>query len=594
LLFSLTVCHAGAQEGACFENLTSVTPSTWIAGQPTNVTYTGSGFTDTGMEGCWFGNATFFVTFETGSMPTVAANIISDSEATSTVTISADAPTQTACVTVADTAIGGVILPPDTTAMTPDICLLFGGIPVQIIGACTAPTITSVKPSTWFAGKTYNNAVIKGTGFITTDKATAACPVTAVSIAAADGSAVPVSGVTVVDKTMITVTVKPPASDPTETATVTVGTAPNTGTTASLATPPQILGNQIQCDPSMNCTQSVISTTDGSEPPAQSVVVGQPIILTTNPNLPINPYKATWKVGGTNIAAYSVASDASIATVTPTVLNTSSLNTYWVYPQENIPVTYQYCVNIPGVGNQCSDEAKTSFNVTGPAATIMSTPTSWSVSPEMSCPSILQLLYFGYPDPITGCSHKPLVKGIFFKAALSNLPVLNGTAVNGKTEWVQLILKNSLSGVSLSGAQAIPANLGVGLDNTYPYGSDDSTESVTTEASDSPSNDLDPALARERRKFKADMYYLWKPQISGSIFVPLGYVEWSTSGTGVQHTKDSPPWSLASSGATSAVFHVSSDTGNTHGYPIWSGTVLNSQSNGSEDGDEDEEQEEQQ
>lgn len=90
------------------------------------------------------------------------------------------------------------------------------------------------------------------------------------------------------------------------------------------------------------------------------------------------------------------------------------------------------------------------------------------------------------------------------------------------------------------------------------------------------------------------MYYLWQPNISGSIFVPLGYVEWSTSGTGVQHTKDSPPWSLASSGATTTVFTASSDTGNTHGFPIWSSVVTNGSSNGNEDGGEGEGLEEQQ
>jgi hypothetical protein len=100
-------------------------------------------------------------------------------------------------------------------------------------GCPTSPTIASVSPSTWFAGKTYNNVVITGTGFTTADKATAACPATPVSIAAADGSAVPVSGVNVASATRIVVTVRPPANDPTETATVTVGTTPSTGTASA-------------------------------------------------------------------------------------------------------------------------------------------------------------------------------------------------------------------------------------------------------------------------------------------------------------------------------------------------------------------------
>jgi hypothetical protein len=92
------------------------------------------------------------------------------------------------------------------------------------------------------------------------------------------------------------------------------------------------------------------------------------------------------------------------------------------------------------------------------------------------------------------------------------------------------------------------------------------------------------------------MYYLWKSQIPGSIFVPLGYVVWNTSGTAVQHTKDSPPWSLDSdlSGPTTAIFHASSDTGNTHGYPTWSRVIKNTKSSGNENDDEDEGLEEQQ
>jgi len=453
---------------------------------------------------------------------------------------------------------------------------------------CNTPTIISVSPSTWFAGKTYDKVTITGTGFITADKATANCPVTPVHIGAADNSVVTVSNVNVASKTKITLTVAPPASDPTESATVTAGITPAAAKSQTFAA--QILGNQIQCDPSMNCTQPVISTADGSEPPAQAVVVGQPIILNT-PALPsgITATKTTWTVGGTNIGGYTVAPDASSATVTETVLKTSSLNTFWVYPQEGIPVSYTYCANIPGVGNQCSEEAKATFNVSGPTASISPTTTFWSVTPQMSCPNTVQFLYFGYPDPTSGCNHTPLVQGISFDATLSNVPDGGGTA-----EWVQLILKDTLSGVGLSGAQAIPTSYGVGLDNTYPYKPDDPDDAVITKASDSPNNDLDPNLARETRRFKADMYYLWKPQIADSIFVPLGYVEWSTSGTGVQHTKYSPPWTLASSGITTAVFNPSSDTGNAHGYPTWSFVVTNGNSTGNENDDQGEELEEQQ
>jgi hypothetical protein len=598
-------------------NITSVSPSTWVAGKTYNITIGGTGLVDvpnpfrdpqTPTTGNGDGNCNLEVTLNnTGNVTLSNVSFVSPTLVTATVTLDASLPTQTACVTVSG--ITEMVIRQTVSASgvrqtaSPDACPANTGgttnpspsssAPVQIVG-CLPPTITSVSPSTWFAGKSYKTT-ITGTGFITSANATAACPVTPVNITAADGSVVPVSDVNVASPTKITVTVAPDQNATTETASVTAGMAPNTSTPPTQA---QILGNEIHCDPSMNCTQDVISTTDGSDPPVQNVVVGQPIKLTTNPNLPatITPYKTTWTVPTTpaNIGAYTVAPDASSATVTPTELKEASLNTYWVYPNGSIPVTYQYCVNIPGAQpvKQCSLVANAAFNVTGPTATITPSATSWYVTPQMSCPSIIQFLYFGYPDPITGCSLKPFARsdaGISFNAALSNVPDSGGT-----TEWVQLILKESLSGVSLSGGPSIPAYYGPGLDNSYPYGPDDPNADVTTQASDSPNNSLNPLLSRETRRFKADMYYLWKPQISGSIFVPLGYVEWSTSGTGVQHTKDSPPWSLASSGATTAMFHASSDTGNAHGYPTWSGVVGNTNSNSNENDDEGEELEEQQ
>jgi hypothetical protein len=594
LLISPAICHAVDCDLPGFENqasITSVTPSTWYAGQTVNVSVVGyfpANTAPVAEQYCEYGNVDVttplgesdsyvggpgygvcdeyvFCVFSTAAGLISSITPVNASQTNFTIALPANTPSGIGYVVVSAEGV------PDS----------WDPFPVQI---CAAPTITSIKPSTWFAGKTYNNVVIKGTGFITADKATAECPETQVSIAAADGSTVPVSGVTVVDKTKITATVAPPTDDSTETATVTVGAAPNTATATA-----QILGNQILCDPSMNCTQTVISTTDGSEPPVQNVVVGQPIIL-TSPPLPngITATRTTWTVGGTNIGGYA-PTPTSAPPPTKTAVTNSYLNTFWVYPQDGIPVTYQYCVNIPGVGNQCSLVANASFNVTGPTATITPNSNYWTVSPPISCPTTVQILYFGYPDPTSGCALTPLVKGISFQAALSSVPDSGGTA-----EWVQLITKNTLSGTLLSGGDAGPTSQGVGLDNSYPYLPDDPNDAVTTQASDSPNNALDPSLARETRRFKADMYYLWQPQISGSIFVPLGYVEWSTSGTAVQHTNDTTPWSLASSGATTAVFHLSTDTGNTHGYPTWSGIVTNGQSNGNENDDEGENLEEQQ
>jgi hypothetical protein len=95
---------------------------------------------------------------------------------------------------------------------------------------CPAPTITSISPGTWYAGQTYNPVTITGTNFITTANATTSCPVSAVNVTTPSGTVIAVSNESVVSATQITATVAPPANEPTEIATVTVGTAPNTAT----------------------------------------------------------------------------------------------------------------------------------------------------------------------------------------------------------------------------------------------------------------------------------------------------------------------------------------------------------------------------
>ncbi|MGA2217066.1 MAG: hypothetical protein ABSG51_03220, partial [Terracidiphilus sp.] len=220
-----------------------------------------------------------------------------------------------------------------------------------------------------------------------------------------------------------------------------------------------VLGNpQIQCSGTgMKCYGSTIGVTDGTipVPPPAEAVVGQHIMLSTTPTfetlatLPVslNFSKTTWTVEGTNIDSYSPTT-ASAPPPPPTSLSNPGLSTYWVYWQDGIPVTYNYCVNIPGVGNQCSKVAKATFNVSGPSATITPDPSSWSVTPPLMCSQnqIYQFLYFGFSDPTSGCGRVPLVKGISLQAQLTNVPDPGGT-----TEWVQLITRNTLSGTLLSG-----------------------------------------------------------------------------------------------------------------------------------------------
>ena len=183
-------------------SVSSISPTTWVAGQTITVTIMGNNLCDAYNQ----------VSVPTGSI-TVSEfySLITPTKLQYSVTPDASDPTETATVLI------GMV---ENDRFVP---LSFN---IQIVNKCTS-TITSISPSTWFAGKSYDNVVIKGTGFITTDKATAACPVTPVNIIGADGTVVPVSNVNVVDKTKITATIAPDAGTKTEQATVTVGTAPN-------------------------------------------------------------------------------------------------------------------------------------------------------------------------------------------------------------------------------------------------------------------------------------------------------------------------------------------------------------------------------
>jgi hypothetical protein len=567
LLISPVLCHAqidcpevgvGAESTyVCMSwqpTITSISPTTWIAGKATVVTIEGS------FLGAWVKVDTGSVELDSLMYPQDGSGPFPQFQWQYVATPDASDPTEKATVVV-----GFIEGNPYLATAT-----------VQI---CGAPIITSIKPSTWFAGKTYDSVVIKGTGFTTTDKATADCPVTAVNITAADGSVVPVSGVNVDSDKKITLTVAPPANDTTQTATVTLGTAPNTGNSASLATPPQILGNEIHCDPSMNCTQDVISTTDGSEPPVQSVDTGQPVILTTNPNLPasINPYKTTWTVDGTRIAGYNpTTGPTNVTRLTDADLKKANINYYWVYPKSAIPVTYIYCVNIPGVGNQCSEEAKASFNVTGPGDVQMQVDAYDRLNIDMlidknACLPILDdedpyMEYgniSGYESPCPGTTTgNP--QGIIFTPP---------TPSGGTYSFAQLIQKDTTIysfGKNVLSCPTIP-----GLDAVYPYPKPPPDYNETW---DYPSVKLWQFESRVSRTFNATMYLLWKSSIPNSIPVPIGSQKWTiaqgrtrNSGYPTDQKWAQPVWNALGKNGDLVNYVKTAPSTSPYGYPTWNG-----------------------
>ena len=341
----------------------------------------------------------------------------------------------------------------------------------------------------------------------------------------------------------------------------------------------QILGNQIMFN------GNVISTTDGSDPPVQNVVVGQQIVLTTTPTTTAyegNPVSQQWTVGPTNIGGYP-ASTAG-ASVTPTTLSQPTLTTYWVYPGTAIPVTYKYCVKIlftQGADpvKQCSLPANASFTVTG-GGTISNIPFGaltyeqlipclGNVRPPLGSPTAPFVVY----GNTTGWNCAALYPGSTY--GISFQP--SGAPSGGTYSYVQLINKDNPTSSDATSSSGCAYSQGV--DKTYPY------QAIIPftdppQAEDAPADDLIPGYV-ETRTFNATMFLLWTPPGSGSIPVPLGYQSWGFSGGASQDITGA--WSATTNGKPGPVGgFVPSDGSQTtdgyttlqYGYPIWSGLAL--------------------
>jgi hypothetical protein len=431
--------------------------------------------------------------------------------------------------------------------------------PIQIKG-CADETITSVSPNIWFAGKAYTTTIM-GTNFITKEKATKDCPVSKVD-ATATSSNVAVSDVTVVSDTQITATIKPDRDSPAEQGTVTVDS--ETSNT-------QIIDNEIQWN---NWYITGIYSTG-----AQQAVVGQQILLTTNPNLPANitVTDSTWTIGGTRIAGYPASSTGptSVTQLTDNDLkNKPNITFYWVYPNDSIPITYNYCVTIPGLSADdiknklnCGLAAKATFDASGPTGGIVPTPTSWGITPPLTnCyppPSTIQFLQFGQISAGTSCAEQGN-PGITFTAVANSQP-----SGGGAISFVQILLKNN---TTITPTPPPPSSgdtpiITTGLDNYYPY----ATGNV---AQDSPGNGLEGADTRVHREFKAQMYEMWTSSNANSIPVPLGSVTWEIDGTAVLKKG---VWTLdkGSTGSANGFSPATDSDQKTHGYPTWTNVVLN-------------------
>jgi hypothetical protein len=476
---------------------------------------------------------------------------------------------------------------------------------------CNTPTITSITPSTWIAGKTYN-IIIKGTGFTTSQEAAmSGCPVSPIRVLQVTedaggvdivGTAATVSTVNVVSSKEIKATVEPAASDPTQTACLTAGASAAYLVVRASADATLASSASISCDGVGGPYSAAAPVKIANLPPpiiqrygktvsgkTTTVTVGQPVELTAKPKDPLPAgytlSTSTWTVDGTNIGGYDGSSAGINLTASP--LNDTKTTFYWLYPDTGLNVTYTYCATDPDGDQICeaSTTATATFNAKAASSDVtMSTEDSKEATIEQLnvCTMNNQKApYLGYGNlsgPAPGCPGN--------QNGTVGIKLPTSGASGGKYVFVQVINADfgTYTYPAPTGGGPIPppyiCGPHAGLDKKYPF------PGVYPPASplyayDGPQMLLPPTYASGTRNFYATMYLLWQPdQLSGtatkSIPVPIGYQDWEFIATALQK----PPigkdkWNTnrtpTASGDESEGFVLSTQYDNAlYGYPQWS------------------------
>jgi hypothetical protein len=551
LLISPAICHAQIDcvwNAEAPQTISSFSPSTWIAGQTTTVTIVGTNLCGAWV---WIGSEGSPMTGD----PSITLQLISNDSSTVTIfTATPDASDPTETVTV-------WVHLADSSNFDP------ASATVQIIG-CAAPTITSVAPDGWWAIGQPQSITINGSCFLTSSDAHGPSQVTLT-----DGAnAVTLSNPSVVSSTQITATVNVTKKAPAETVTLKVTNPSGSGAPQSVTANPAPVVLPV---PVITWRNKTISG-DDAQNKNPSVIVGQPVELTTTPaTLPggFTISKSTWIVPGTNIKQYHEDDDDGIS-ADETVLDTANTTFYWLYLGTGLNVTYTYCATDPNANQICtSPQAKATFKATGPTASLSTTRDFGR----------------GTIDYLKVCNQKAKEAHMFY-GDLNYLPgkcsgKYEGTpgitltasgASGGNYVFVQVIKSDTLTWNGPTPYSCGPYE--VVLDQAYPFpGVNADAPSV---AYDGPGMSLPSKYTQGQRDFDATMYLLWQPdQLSStataSIPVPIGHQEWHFAATTDQKQPiGKGKWTKPDTTAhgDEGGYQASQATDNDlYGYPYWSG-----------------------
>ena len=263
------------------------------------------------------------------------------------------------------------------------------------------------------------------------------------------------------------------------------------------------------------------------------VIVGQAIDLEGE----VKPSGLTlvskqWTIPGVRVKDWSASSSsATLTSIQASDLQQSSIKYYWVDGGNGRVVKYV----VTGYGRTC--ECKASLNVKRPTSTMtISTGT-------VAVDSAWGTLELHYGSPTT--------PGISFSRTIT-VP----SGFSGSTQWVQLtdpLRRRKLN----DGTWQRWA--GAGLDTNYPYNTGASTN-------DSPGTPLTSSYLNKTVSDSFEMYLMFKPSGTDTIWVPLKRTDWSWSGAA---SRSGSNWSLDSSS------NPTPSTTDTTSHPVWTRNAAN-------------------
>jgi RHS repeat-associated protein len=539
-----------------YPQVSSISPNSITVGTSGTITVNGQNFID------YFGNNP--TPFINNSSVTLSLGSVSDTQANVNYSVTTGAPT------------GDFGL---------NLKGLFGnGEPAELAVGDPSPAVTSISPSVWYAGNSYN-VTITGTNFGTSPTS---------SISAAPGVTYSQTGG---NDTTITasVTVAPNAPN-TDPITVTVtsqgfgggsgffsgnGGSPTTSTTAQAVAgaPPA----------------PVINLMNGT---TASPFAGQLISLSVSSPTGWTLYSQTWSFlqgngaggiqdisgGYTNTAengppsATAGGQEAADPSVTQQNIQFYFVN---IGTTENVTVTVTYKLADGSISTQAT--ATQAFSIQGPTNVQVATPTNPVVIEQLNNLSLMQ---FG--------ANATTTPGIAFnsKATAASNP--------GTFQWVQLISQELLEQMEPTGPY-ICRPLPLDNDPTHPELDADYPYSTGVATRDSPRDPIGlvPQYGEySTDNFTATMYLMWDPALPGpctaayvtdnpdgtttdhastctSSPIPLGSVQWSWHGCAVntlQNQTNGTQWALqCPAGAPTGPFQSGG------GYPHWTLTIVSGQ-----------------